>query len=78
MLLPADCKVRSVVVPYYCDTCSYENYESFNLLDVQNGAVPPSKKCSGCGENAELDILFENYNQLLNINRNKARKKAAG
>lgn len=71
--LPADSKVKSFVVTYYCETCNATTdviFEKGVSLDVSQSQDVLIKKissttCGACGAIAEIDAIPQDYMCLL-------------
>jgi ABC-type transporter Mla MlaB component len=59
-------KIRSVLVPYWCDACDLYEDKLCNVEGL-HGAVPslPPERCHKCGGPLECEELFERYFQFL-------------
>lgn len=66
-----DTAVRSVMLPYYCESCGHEQ----TLTHVIGGGqeVPDEVRCEACGSRSEFDDLLETYLSFLDRGANRRR-----
>lgn len=55
--------IASVLLPYYCDACGAE--ENVELSVDGDRAIPSSRPCAACGEDAEFDDMPKSYLKFL-------------
>lgn len=68
-------KIESILVPYFCEDCGFEEHKPLNIAKMKN---PPDleaaiqlTKCPKCGMNMELDMIKSTYFTFLEKHRAK-------
>nr|QEO74300.1 hypothetical protein [uncultured bacterium] len=61
-------EVRSVMLPYLCNSCGREE-TTLLKVDQPKPAIPPTRKCPGCPGTMEFDDLPEAYLGFLSARR---------
>lgn len=54
-------EVRSVMLPFYCETCNREENRLLDVTGPKPPEVPPAVRCSVCGDEAEFDDVPESF-----------------
>ena len=67
--IPANCLIRSFIVPYYCEKCDCQTLRKFESRDIcnDNGKIPEDIPCEKCSTEAGADITLPRFLKFLGM-----------
>jgi hypothetical protein len=63
--IPQGAKIKSLFVPYFCDSCEEQSELFFELSDKMD--IPETTTCLFCQKEAEIDVIESDFFKFLKI-----------